>query len=240
MRKPRIGFLSLTDCQGCEFVVLQLGEALIDLEKTVDFSSFRLASSRKGSGPYDIFFIDGAVSTEEEEKAMKRLRSESNLLVALGSCATDGGINIIKNHLILEGLNPSKLIYGTEDSETKPFVVPLDAVVAVDLKIPGCPISLDEFRRCLQSLLRGEVPRLKPLELKTVCGDCRSRGVECVTKKGAFCGGPLTLGGCDAPCPAAGVPCFGCRGSLVNPNHADPKHLLLQRVRNGGLSFVWR
>jgi len=27
---------------------------------------------------------------------------------------------------------------------------------------------------------------------------------------------------------------------LVNPNHGDWREMLKQRVKNGGLSFVWR
>lgn len=237
MKKAKLGFLSLTDCQGCEFVVLQLGEGLLNLGRDVDFASFRLASSKKASGPYDVFFIDGAVTTKEEEEVLRKLRTETKVLVALGSCAVDGGVNVVKNYLIEEGLNPTRLVYGSDVVVESGVARPLDAFVEVDCMIPGCPISLEEFEAFIKLLIRGETPKLERMR---VCEDCRMRGVECVTTRGAFCAGPLTLGGCGAPCPAAGVPCFNCRGPLVNPNHGDWREMLKQRVKNGGLSFVWR
>jgi coenzyme F420-reducing hydrogenase gamma subunit len=110
MEKKKVALFSLTDCQGCEFVVLQLGEKLLDVAKEVDFANFRLASSKKEDGPFFISFVDGAVTSSEEVERLKWIRSNSKYLVALGSCATIGGVNTLKNYFT--NVNFPKEVYS--------------------------------------------------------------------------------------------------------------------------------
>ena len=231
MEKKKVALFSLTDCQGCEFVVLQLGEKLLEVAKEVDFANFRLASSKKEDGPFFISFVDGAVTSSEEVEHLKWIRSNSKYLVALGSCAAWGGINALKNYFT--NVNFPKEVYSRdfESFEAKP----LSKYVKVDAFVLGCPINLEEFVFVLKALLEDKVPKLK---LAPVCEDCKKNGIECVTKKGMFCLGPYTIGGCGAPCPAAGVPCFGCRGPLFNPNVVDAEKVLRDRFMHGGVLFT--
>ncbi|MEM2987011.1 MAG: hypothetical protein QXV60_02825, partial [Nitrososphaerota archaeon] len=86
MEKLKIGSLSLTGCEGCEFVILQLYEKLLKINKRIEIVSFRLISSKKYQDSFDIFFIDGSITTKEEEDIIKEIRNKSKILVALGSC----------------------------------------------------------------------------------------------------------------------------------------------------------
>lgn len=45
-------------------------------------------------------------------------------------------------------------------------VLPLHAVIAVDLQLPGCPPPADRIGRLLEALLRGERPQLQPADLR--------------------------------------------------------------------------
>jgi len=51
-----------------------------------------------------------------------------------------------------------------------------------------------------------------------VCVECKKRGIVCRYEYGEICLGVLTRAGCNATCPAAGAPCFGCRGYAPDPN----------------------
>jgi coenzyme F420-reducing hydrogenase gamma subunit len=236
MEKLKIGFLSLTGCEGCEFVILQLYEKLLKIIKRIEIVSFRLISSKKYQGQFDVFFIDGSITTKDEEKFVKEIRNKSKILVAIGSCATDGGVNIIRN--IMNDPNSIKSVYKSEFlEEVVEGPKPLDSIVKIDYKLSGCPINIEELEYFIKSIIRGREPKEKIINY-TVCNDCISKGVECVTKNGIFCAGPLTRGGCGAICPSFGVPCFGCRGPSINLKKNNLKELIKQRIENGGIVFV--
>lgn len=126
-----------------------------------------------------------------------------------------------------------------------PTVRPLAGVVPVDGAIPGCPPERDTLGLALQRLAEAvsggngagghELP--SNLGSTSVCEDCRRKRPEkavsrfarahmvdpdaerCLLDQGLVCVGPATVGGCGAPCPAAGAGCRGCYGP--QPGVAD-------------------
>jgi coenzyme F420-reducing hydrogenase gamma subunit len=88
-------------------------------------------------------------------------------------------------------------------------------IVAVDLEIPGCPVSKAEVERIVQHLI-WDVPFQFPVY--PVCFECKQQFTTCIFEMGQLCLGPITTGGCEAPCPAAGSGCWGCRGPVTDAN----------------------
>jgi len=54
-----------------------------------------------------------------------------------------------------------------------------------------------------------------------VCLECKQRFTVCMFDKGNLCIGPITMAGCNAPCPASGLGCWGCRGPAEEPNYDE-------------------
>ncbi|MEK7242303.1 MAG: hypothetical protein AAB048_05985, partial [Planctomycetota bacterium] len=92
MSKPRIAFFSFSCCEGCQLMVLNLEEDLLALAEHVDIVSFREAMTEH-SDDYDIVFIEGSITTPSDLEAVKKLRERAKVVVALGACATMGGVN---------------------------------------------------------------------------------------------------------------------------------------------------
>jgi F420-non-reducing hydrogenase small subunit len=123
--------------------------------------------------------VSGGLRNEEHLEVLAEMRKKCQLIIALGTCATHGGIpalaNSFHNDEILDRY------YSTETTD-KPAGIPSDGVpslnercsaldeqIKVDVYLPGCPPHPDQVFAALISLLEG-----KPLELpnKSVCDFC--------------------------------------------------------------------
>ncbi len=207
-RKPKIAIASLTSCEGCQFVLLDLGEKFLELANHVEMVDFRLIEDEEDPGEdLDLALVEGNPVTKENEALLKKLRKRSKLLAALGNCAAMGGIPEIKNYH--ERTNTIKHIYKYIHGINNPEIKELDNFVKVDFTFPGCPINGEEFLRYIPELLEGRIPAIPD---QPVCVECKKKGNRCLLLDKEPCFGPMILGGCDAVCPTARMTCQGCRG----------------------------
>jgi coenzyme F420-reducing hydrogenase gamma subunit len=212
--KPRIAVFDFTSCEGCELQLANKEDTLAEFLSAVHVVSFREVSSTDG-GDYDVALIEGAITRGDEVERLRAIRGQAKVLVALGSCACYGGVNRLKNAFDLDEAN--REVYGDDPKETLP-VRPIKDVVPVDLEIPGCPVSKAEVERIVQHVI-WDVPFQFPAY--PVCLECKQRYTVCRFEHGQLCLGSITRGGCDAPCPAGGLGCWGCRGPAADPNFEE-------------------
>ncbi len=211
--KPRVAFFEFTSCEGCQLTVVDSLQDHPELLEAVEIVNFREASSDRGQD-YQIAFIEGSCTRPGDEAAIKAIREQADIVVALGACAHLGGINSIRNRQPLPDVRA--YVYGdkAEWYDTYP-ARPIEAVIKVDAVIPGCPIDRDEFVMAVTHLLQGRMPQIPSYPL---CIECKLKENVCVYQRGLVCLGPITRAGCDAICPTFGDGCEGCRGLVENPN----------------------
>jgi len=215
MSKPRVAIFDFACCEGCQLQIVNLEEEILNLIDVVDVVEWREAMSEQ-SHEYDIAIIEGSITREEDAKRLEVIRSRAKILIALGACATMGGVNKMKNNFDLNEVR--ECVYG-EDGKMQHLDTQLtkavDEVVQVDFKIHGCPINGAEFAQILRSLLVGKAPFVPDYP---VCVECKANENICRYEYNEICLGPIIRAGCGAPCPTAGWRCFGCRGMVDNPN----------------------
>jgi coenzyme F420-reducing hydrogenase gamma subunit len=223
MSKPRVAIFDFACCEGCQLQIVNLEEEILNLIDVVDVVEWREAMSEQ-SHDYDIAIIEGSITREEDAKRLEVIRSRAKILIALGACATIGGVNKMKNNFDLNEVR--QCVYGKDGQmphlntfNTKA----VDEVVAVDVKIHGCPINGAEFAQIIRSLLVGKAPFVPDYP---VCVECKARETICRYEYNEICLGPITRAGCNAPCPTAGWRCFGCRGLVDNPNVDAAKEVM--------------
>jgi len=219
--KPKLAFFDFTGCEGCQLEAINFETELVELLEHVDIVSFREAMTER-SDDYEIAFIDGAISTESDVSRIKKIREQAKILVAMGACASLGGVNCLKNFRPME--ENLKIVYGGCAGYYSTIPArPVSAVVPVEYELPGCPMNRHEFLRLAKALLLG-----KKFELPNypVCVECKMAGNVCVFDKGGYCLGPVTRAGCSAICVTTGRHCWGCRGLVDDPNVNSEKEIL--------------
>jgi sulfhydrogenase subunit delta len=215
MSKPRVAIFDFACCEGCQLQIVNMEEEILDLISVVDPVTWREAMTEE-SEDYDIALIEGSITRPEDEERLKKIREKASVLVALGACATIGGINKLKNNFDLEEVK--RAVYG--DAARMPHLhtamtKAADEVVKVDFYVHGCPMTKAEFSHVVRSLAIGKTPSIPDYP---VCVECKKRGTVCRYEYDEICLGVVTRAGCNAPCPAGGLWCFGCRGYAPDPN----------------------
>lgn len=225
MTKPRVAIFDFACCEGCQLQILNLEEDLLNLISIIDPVEWREAISDQ-SDEYDIAIVEGSITRPEDQERLKEIRSRAQIIIALGACATIGGVNKLKNRFDTEEVK--RFVYD-EDAEmphldTAPTKA-LDEVIKVERKVHGCPINNKEFTYILRSLLVGKRPFIPNYP---VCVECKMKANPCRYDYGEICLGPITRAGCEAKCPSGGFWCYGCRGYVDEPNIYAAKEILKQ------------
>ena len=222
----RVAVISLASDFGCQVQMTNMDDQLLDVLGQFELSYWQLASSGHLPEAYDVAVIEGAVTTEEHVALLKRVRATAATVVLIGACAVTGGIPGLAAAGFEERLG---CVYG-DDGELlacgRISPLPVDAVIAVDYRVPGCPIDRTEFVAVLQRALMGLSDRM-PRE--PMCASCKVNENACFYERGVVCLGMITRAGCGAKCITLGRPCTGCRGVAEDANLELARAVLEER-----------
>lgn len=182
----------LSACSGCEVAILNLGETLLEVAPKLEFVHIPVLMDHKyygqlGDGDLhhleipkaDVGIVSGGVRNEEHLEVLEAMREKCDVLVALGTCATHGGIPALINGTVNDDLM-ERYYRGCESNDPAPNpseVIPLlldrgyalDEKVKIDLYLPGCPPHPDQIAEAILSLVEGRPP---VLPTKSVCDTC--------------------------------------------------------------------
>jgi len=214
-RRLKLAVWKFASCDGCQLSLLDLEEHLLALTDHLDIAYFLEACSAVAPGPYDLSLVEGSVTTPEDARRITRVRRISKLVVAIGACATAGGIQALRNFADVREYIP--VVYAhPEYIKTLDQSTPIAQHIKVDMELPGCPINKEQLLETVKALLQGRRPRPSS---ESVCASCKRQGIICVlVADGVPCLGPVTQAGCGALCPAYHRGCYGCFGPKEHPN----------------------
>ncbi len=238
MSKPRLAHIVLGGCEGCYVSLLDAHEGLVELLDVVEIvhSPLTAGTSMKEC---DVLLVEGAVTTERDERVLMDARAKADTLVAVGSCAVLGGIGGLRNlyptrevlaDVYGEGGGPSK---NVPDLTARVHAV--SDFVKVDIAVPGCAPQTETLLSAIGAAIDG---RAWDMPRRNMCDECKrekramlEHSVDfvsdavyglmeletidpdlCFLEQGVICMGPMTREGCGARCTTAGMPCRGCQG----------------------------
>lgn len=184
----------LGSCSGCEIAILNIGEELVPLiTEALDIVHAPVLMDHKYFGQSGegvtltipdavIGVVTGGVSNDEHLEVLEEMRKRCKVLIALGTCATHGGIPALMNGQ--DQQQSWQEIYTTDSTDpgaeipTVEVPKPLDRVYAcdekveVDLMLPGCPPNPELIAEVITSQLEGREPNLPG---KSVCDTCPTK-----------------------------------------------------------------
>ena len=213
--RPRIAVHKFSSCDGCQLAFLNLGEDLLTLAGRVDLVHFAEAGPLDPDTAVDVAFVEGSVSTPDDIERIRHIRAHSRMVIAIGACATSGGIQGLRNQA--NGAEWVAQIYRHPEAiASLEHSMPISSHVKVDFELWGCPVSGPQMLAVVNALLLGVAPRDNA---DKVCTECKRQGYSCVmVSRGIACMGPVTRAGCNALCPSLGRDCYGCYGPAENAN----------------------
>lgn len=224
--RPKLAVYKFSSCDGCQLGLLNLEDELLDLVGTVEIAYFLEARREVQPPPYDIGLVEGSISTPEEEERIQQVRRDCRFLVAIGACATSGGIQALRNWADVEEF--TDYVYAhPEHVSALETATPIASHVFVDFELRGCPVNERQLLELVSSLLCGRRP---DIPTHALCVECKREGHACVVvSKGEPCLGPVTQAGCGALCPSVGRACYGCFGPMEHPNTDSLSDWLVER-----------
>lgn len=203
MAKPKFAIYWAGSCGGCEIAFLDIREKILDVDKAVDLVFCPCIMDTKykdieamSDKEIDVCLFNGMIRNEENLHVAKLLRKKSKVLVAYGSCASEGCIPGLANLTHRDGIfqyvysespsvkNNKKILPQTQTKVkagqlTLPlmfkYVRTLDQVVDIDYKMPGCPPVAEQIWAVIEAILSGNLPEkgsLIGVNPKTVCDEC--------------------------------------------------------------------
>ncbi|HET9553511.1 MAG TPA: oxidoreductase [Anaeromyxobacteraceae bacterium] len=226
---PKIAVWKFSSCDGCQMSLLDCEDELLALAGQAQLAYFPEATRAEVRGPYDLSLVEGSITTPHEVERIHEVRRLSRQVLAIGACATAGGIQALRNFVPKDDL--VRMVYASpEYVETLATSTAIADHVQVDYELRGCPVNKKQLLLAVQAMLAGRTPTLPTF---SVCLECKRRGNVCVTvARGQPCLGPITQAGCGALCPSWARGCFGCFGPSESINLEQLKGVL----RGCGLS----
>jgi coenzyme F420-reducing hydrogenase gamma subunit len=151
-KKLIIGWFTFTCSEDSSILMTELlNQHWQNWQDKLEFKYAKLFRKSLPLGPMDIAFIEGAISSDQQAKKLKTIRSLAKTLVAVGSCAVTGQPSAQRNLFNPDQIKTIKPIL--ERFQYADNVRKVSDVVSVNHTIPGCPMDENKFIELLNQLI---------------------------------------------------------------------------------------
>jgi len=226
-RKKKLAVWKFASCDGCQLSLLDCEDEIFDLARAIQIAYFPEGFREVVKGPYDVSLVEGSITTSHDAERIHRIRRISKIVVAIGACATAGGIQALRNFKDVRAF--TRIVYARPDFiHTLAASTPLSHHIPVDYELRGCPVSKHQLIEVISAFLSSRKPNIPTY---SVCLECKRKANVCVmVAHKTPCLGPVTQAGCDALCPTYHRGCYACFGPKETPNTGSLSDCLQNRL----------
>ncbi len=140
MTPKKLAVWKFASCDGCQLTLLNCEDELIPLSQEILIANFPEASREVLPCPYDLSLVEGSITTPHDKERIHEVRRQSKYLIAIGACATSGGIQALRNFKNVKAFIDAVYTHP-EYIDTLAHSTAISDNVAVDFTLRGCPIS---------------------------------------------------------------------------------------------------
>ncbi|HLD60492.1 MAG TPA: hypothetical protein VI912_05820 [Candidatus Bilamarchaeaceae archaeon] len=152
-KKLVIGWFTFTCCEDSTILFVELmNENYFKWKEQIEFKHCKMLKSKNEMGQFDVAFVEGAISTDEDKKELEKIRGLSKYLVAIGSCACSGYPSAQRNDF--DEKTKKEILPVLKNYNLWENVLSLDKIVKVDDNVPGCPMTTKKFMEVLDKYLK--------------------------------------------------------------------------------------
>jgi coenzyme F420 hydrogenase subunit gamma len=203
--KLKVGFFHFSSCSGCQVAFLDMFEEAVEILDTVELVYSNFLTKRKKIPPIDVAFVEGAVCLEDKHhlQLIKELAQKAKVIVAVGGCASFGGVRRFSRGNQLPQPNHQSFVPVTEVELLRG---------KIKYAIPGCPPNPSLLYNFFLALLELNDDYLTPFEFMAQSHDASGFDLISEVVNKGFCVG---CGTCSTACPSRAIS-FG--SSCGKPN----------------------
>jgi NAD-reducing hydrogenase small subunit len=168
-KKVRLATTWLDGCSGCHMSFLDIDQKLADVAPMFELVYGPLVDFKEFPEGVDVTLVEGAVSSEDDEKKIRLIRNRSYLVVSFGDCAVTANVPGMRNQFKIEDILKRGYVENASHNPGGPNVGvprllkrarPVHEIVNVDVFLPGCPPPPEAILYALSGLLEGQIPDL--------------------------------------------------------------------------------
>lgn len=153
-KKMAIGWFSFTCCEDSTILFTELlNDHYDEWTKLVEFRHVKALKTNNTLEGLDVAFVEGAISSESQEKEVKEIRANAKYVVAIGACACTGLPSASRNEFTSENIT-QRIQWYFDNFDYSKSVRKLSDVIQVDDKVEGCPMGVVAFIELLKKYLK--------------------------------------------------------------------------------------
>jgi len=150
--KKRVGIFSLTCDEGCSIYLTEIfNHKLIEWLEKIELVYFLSVKDKTEIANLDIALVEGVVTSQKDKEQIEKIRNNSKILIAMGSCAISALPSGQRNTFTEE--QKEQIQEHLEIYDFLPKALALKEAVTVDDEIPGCPISEEIFVKTFEKYI---------------------------------------------------------------------------------------
>jgi len=152
-KKLRIGWFTFTCCEDSTIIFTELlNENYRQWKNLIDFKHFKTLKTKNVWEDMDVAFVEGAISSFGQTEKLKKIRSLSKKLVAIGACACIGMPSGQRNQF--DEATRAEIEFLLDRFKYSDKVQKISDIVAVDDQVNGCPMNEEAFLTILNKYLK--------------------------------------------------------------------------------------